>query len=227
MFRQLITLARGRSSDAAEAVMDANALSILRQQLRDAASAVEQSRKALAVVMAYSEREKATLNKTKDQIATLETRALEALEKGHEDLASEAADAIAALEAEADATQQSIKTYTSEITRLRSSLKESEAQLVELKRGQRLAEANDKAIRLRGVLPNVARTDLDEAAQTLKSLQDRQDQATATASAMAQLSTQLKAESLDDRLAAAGCGAPKQSSGAAVLERLKASQTSK
>lgn len=226
MFKQLITLARGRSFDATEAFIDENALSILRQQLRDAATAVEQSRKALAVVMAYAEREKITLAKTQTQIKTLETRALEALEKGHEDLASEAADAIAELEAEASATQQAIATYNSEIARLRSLLKESEAQLVELKRGQRLAEANDKAIKLRGALPNIARTDLDEATQTLKRLQDKQDQAAATASAMAQLSTRLKAESLDDRLAAAGCGAPKQSSGAAVLERLKASKKS-
>ena len=226
MFKQLITLARGRSFDATEAFIDENALSILRQQLRDAATAVEQSRKALAVVMAYAEREKIMLAKTQTQIKTLETRALEALEKGHEYLASEAADAIAELEAEASATQQAIATYNSEIARLRSLLKESEAQLVELKRGQRLAEANDKAIKLRGALPNIASTDLDEATQTLKRLQDKQDQAAATASAMAQLSTRLKAESLDDRLAAAGCGAPKQSSGAAVLERLKASKKS-
>lgn len=226
MFKQLITLARGRSGDAAEAMMDANALSILRQQLRDAATTVEQSRKALAVVMAYADREKAAIEKTRTQIGTLEIRALEALEKGHEDLASEASEAIAELEAEAAATQQSIDTYEREIKRLRGCLKESESQLVDLKRGQRLAEANDKAIKLRGALPHVARTDLEEAAETLRRLQNKQDHATATATAMAQLSTRLKAESLDDRLAAAGCGAPRKSSGAAVLERLKASRKS-
>ena len=37
MFNTIITLVRGRSHDAAQAVADANALSILRQQLRDAA----------------------------------------------------------------------------------------------------------------------------------------------------------------------------------------------
>ncbi|MEM6939799.1 MAG: PspA/IM30 family protein [Pseudomonadota bacterium] len=225
MLKQLITLARGRSTDAAEVLLDANALSLLRQQLRDAAHAVEQSRKALAVVMAYAEREKIALEKTQDQIKTLEGRALAALDQGQETLAAEASDAIADLEAEAMATQQSLETYTSEIKRLRAGLKESEAQLVELKRGQRLAEANDKAIKLRGALPNVARTDLDEAAQTLKRMQEQQDKARATADAMAKLSTRAKAERLDDRLAAAGCGAPKQCSGATVLARLKASKT--
>lgn len=227
MIKQFLTLARGRSADTTAAVMDANALSILRQQLRDASTAVERSRKALAVVMAYAEREKASLVKLEAQIETLETRALAALEKDREDLALEASDAIADLEAEATATRHAIDTYSDEISRLRKALKDSEAQLVELKRGQRLAEANDKAIKLRGALPNVARTDLEDAADTLKQLQTRQDQAHATAKAMTQLSTQMKAETLDDRLAAAGCGSPKQSSGAAVLDRLKASRAAK
>jgi len=225
MFKQLITLARGRSEDVAEAVLDANALSLLRQQLRDAATVVDQSRKALAVIIAYSEREKAALAMTRDRIASLELRALDAIDKGHEDLALEAAEAIAELEAEATATEKTLVTYTAEITRLRAGLKASEAQLVALKRGQRMAEANDKAIKLRGALPDVASTDLEDATRTLKRLQERQDQATATAAALAQLSTRQKAESLEDRLAAAGCGAPKQSSGAAVLARLKSQRS--
>ncbi|MEM7076569.1 MAG: PspA/IM30 family protein [Pseudomonadota bacterium] len=227
MLKQFLTLARGRSADATSAVMDANALSILRQQLRDASTAVERSRKALAVVMAYAEREKASLIRLEEQIGTLETRALAALEKDREDLALEASEAIADLEAEATATRNAIETYSAETTRLRNALKDSEAKLVDLKRGQRLAEANDKAIKLRGALPNVAKTDLEDAADTLKQLQARQDQAHATAKAMTQLSTQMKAETLDDRMAAAGCGYPKKSSGTAVLDRLKASQSSK
>ena len=226
MFKQLITLARGRSADAADALMDANALSILRQQLRDSAAGVEQSRKALAVVMAYAEREKRALEKIQEQITTLETRALAALEQGKEDLAADAAEAIAELEAEADATQKTITTYTSEISRMRACLRESETQLVELKRGQRLAEANEKTIKVRGALPNMAQTDLEDAAQTLKNLQARQDHATATAQAMEALSTRIRAESVDDRLAAAGCGAPKQSNSDAVLARLKARKSS-
>lgn len=224
MLKQLLTLARGRSEDATAAFLDANALSLLRQQLRDAATSVEASRKALAVVIAYAEREKASLRALTGQIETLEGRALVALEKKREDLALEASEAIADLEAEAGATRKAIDTYASEIRHLRQALKHSEAQLTDLKRGQRLAEASDKALKLRGAMPALERTDLEDAAATLRTLQSRQHHAAATARAMADLSTQIKAETLEDRLAAAGCGAPKPDDAAAVLARLKAAQ---
>lgn len=221
MFKQLFTLARGRSEDAAQGLIDANALSILRQQLRDAAVGVEKTRKALAVVMAYAERENASLKKVTDQIGDLETRALAALEQDHEALAVEASEAIATLEAEATATRRTIDTYTVEIARLRKILKEGEAQLTELKRGQRLAQANDRALSLRGTTPLVATNHLADATATLTRLKERQDHAEATAIAMTELSTQANADTLSDRLAAAGCGDPKHSDAAAVLERLK------
>ena len=61
MFKQLLTLVRGQTTDGSQAMLDANALSLLRQQMRDAAHGVDKSRKAVAVVMAYAEREKASL----------------------------------------------------------------------------------------------------------------------------------------------------------------------
>ncbi|MEM6618252.1 MAG: PspA/IM30 family protein [Pseudomonadota bacterium] len=224
MFNQIISLVRGRSNDVADAVMDANALSILRQQLRDASAGVATSKKALAVVMAYADREKASLQDTRAKIADLEARAVAALDKGEEVLATEAAEAIAALEAEADATARTLDTYSAEITQLRAGLKESEAQLVALQRGQRLAEASDRAIKVRGALPRHAETDLEEASATLKRLQDRQAHAKATATAIAELSTRSATQTLEDRMAAAGCGDPTKPNGASVLARLKAAK---
>jgi len=226
MFKQLITLVKGRSEDVTQSVLDANALTILRQQLREAAGGVQKSRKALAVVMAYSEREKANLEKLTAQINDLEARAMAALEQDQEDLALEASEAIANLEGEANATRKAITTYATEITRLRKTLKNSEAHLTELKRGQRLAEANDKALSLRGTMPVASVNNLQDASETLKRLQDRQDHAQATSDAITELSTEENADTLSDRLAAAGCGAPKQSDASAVLSRLKAASKS-
>ncbi len=58
MFNTFVTLIRGRRHDAAQAIADVHALSILRQQLRDGAAGVEAARRAVAVVMAYAERER-------------------------------------------------------------------------------------------------------------------------------------------------------------------------
>lgn len=221
MFKQILTLARGRATDGSQAFLDANALSMLRQQMREAAQGVEKSRRSVAIVMAYAEREKTSLKRIEGQISDLETRALDALAQEREELASEAAGTIANLEAERDSTRKAVETYRVEITRLKQCLVESEACLRDMQRGQHLAEANDKAHRLRGVTPSGNINDLKDAQETLKRLQERQDHAEATACAVEKLSVGTSADSMTNRLAAAGCGAPMRTDAAAVLDRLK------
>ncbi|WP_162798624.1 PspA/IM30 family protein [Sulfitobacter sp. SK012] len=221
MFKQIMTLARGRMTDSSLTVLDANALALLRQQMRDAAQGVGKSRKAVAVVMAYAEREKSTLKRIEAQISDLETRALDALAKDREELAAEAAEAIARLEAERDTTRRAIKTYETQIVCLKSSLAESEACLRDMKQGQHLAEANDKAHRLRGSMPSGTTNDLKDAKSTLERLQERQEHADATAAALVELSVGDNAEDLATRLADEGCGSPMKPDSASVLERLK------
>lgn len=221
MLKQIFTLARGRTAGGTQMFLDANALSILRQQLREAAQGVEKSRRAVAIVMAYAEREKTSLRRIETQINDLETRALDALAQEREDLASEAAGTIAHLEAEREMTLRATETYRVEIVRLKQCLIESETCLRDLKRGQHLAEANDKAHSLRGVTPSIHFNDLKDAQATLKRLQERQAHAEATACAIKELSVGTGAEPMANRLAAAGCGAPIRADAAAVLERLK------
>ncbi|MEO0389556.1 MAG: PspA/IM30 family protein [Pseudomonadota bacterium] len=221
MLKQLFTLARGRTVDAGEAYLDANAVALLRQQMREAAVGVNRSRKAVAVAMAYAERERATLAKLEAQIADLEARALDALAQDREDLAGDAAEAIADLEAERDAACKTVDIYDRDIAKLRRVLKASESQLAELKRGQRLAEASAKTQQMRGQMPIAARNDLSDAAATLARLQDRQALADQTMDAMSELSAAGNADAVARRLAEAGMGHPQKTSASAVLDRLK------
>lgn len=144
MFKMMTTLIRGRSHDLAEAFTDANAMSILRQQLRDAANGLESAKRAVAVVMAYAEREKKSAARIATQLADLENRAMDALAKGRDDLATEAASAIADLEAEAAATDRSIAHYNSEITRLRDQVALAGQRLRTLQRGKQIADAAER-----------------------------------------------------------------------------------
>ena len=81
MFKLFVTLLRGRNADAADALTNTLALPILRQQLRDCAGGVETARRAVAMVMAYAERERKAAARINAQLADLETRALDALAK--------------------------------------------------------------------------------------------------------------------------------------------------
>lgn len=221
MFNTIITLVRGRSHDAAQALEDANALSILRQQLRDAAAGVEAARRSVAVVMAYAERERKSLPRINAQLADLEGRALAALAQGREDLATEAAAAIAQLEAERTTTETALATYETEIARLRDELSGAELRLRDLKRGLQLADAAQKSQTVRGVVSRPVTASLAEAEATLSRLQSRQLHAEATAIAVVELSAGQSAEAISARLAAAGCGPAIRPDAAAVLERLK------
>ena len=222
MFNTIVTLLRGRSHDAAQAVADANALSILRQQLRDAATGVEAARRSVAVVMAYAARERNSLPRIGAQLADLETRAIAALTLGREDLASEAAAAIAQLEAERATTERALATYEMDTARLRDEVSGVETRLRDLQRGLQLADAAQKSQNVRGVVSRPVAASLAEAEATLSRLQTRQVHAEATAAAVVELSSSHSAAAVSARLAAAGCGPSLKPDAAAVLARLKA-----
>jgi phage shock protein A len=222
MFKMMATLICGRSHDVTEAFGNANALSILRQQLRDAADGLQGAKRSVAVVMAYAERERKSAVRLDAQLADLEARALDAIRKEREDLAVEAASAIAELEAERKATQTSITHYDGEIRRLREQVSLAEQRLRTLQRGKQIADAAQRTQKLRGTMPDGVIASLKEAEATLERLQNRQTHAEDVEIAMVELTSSSSAEATSARLAAAGCGAPLRSEAADVLARLRA-----
>src|ERR1700704_3272128 len=99
MFKTVLTLFRGSVAGELEG---RNALHILDQQMRDAASAVDRAKRTLALAIAGDQQEGRRLDATNARIADLEIRATAAIDGGRDDLAREAAEAIAALEADRD-----------------------------------------------------------------------------------------------------------------------------
>src|SRR5258705_696404 len=100
MFKTVLTLFRGSVAAAGEELEGRNALLILDQQMRDAATAVERAKRTLALAIAQDQQEGRRLDATNARIADLEIRATAALNGGREELAREAAEHIAALEAD-------------------------------------------------------------------------------------------------------------------------------
>src|SRR5205809_7470831 len=127
MFKTVLTLFRGSVAAAGAELGDRSALRILDQQLRDAAAAVERSRRSLALAIAGDQQEGRRLDATNARIADLEVRATAALDGGREDLAREAAEAIASLEADRDAAMTARALFATEITRLKGHVSSAEA----------------------------------------------------------------------------------------------------
>src|ERR1700742_98927 len=115
MFKTVLTLFRGSVAIAGEELEDRTALLILDQQMRDTAAAIERSKRALALAIAQDQQEGRRLEATEIRIADLEIRTTAALDGGRDDLAREAAQAIAGLEAERDAAKTARALFAAEI----------------------------------------------------------------------------------------------------------------
>ncbi len=224
MWKTVITLFRGRAFEAEERFADRHALSILDQQIRDAALALERAKKALAVAMAQDRAQAQKLAAAQTEIAGLEGRAVEALNGGREDLAEKAAQAIAALEADASTAETARQTFATEIGRLESHVRDQTARLAELDRGRRIARAAEAVRRARqGRLEDAPchRATLAEAEQTLARLRTRQEEACAAEAALDALDAEPRAQTVQETLAAAGFGPPAAPRAADVLARLR------
>jgi len=222
MFKLISILLRGRAHDAEQAFADRNAVPLLAQQIRDAAQSIQSARRSVAVAIAQNEQEKVQHGTIVARIADLEVRASAALAKGNEGLAREAAEAIAYLEAERDASERAQAQFTQAIDKLKGIVRASEARLQELQRGERLARATEQAQKLDVVVGgSQSFATLDDAEETLARLRLRQSQNEMTAVALKDMEGAIRPAGIIEKLANAGCGAPLRSSADDVLARLK------
>jgi phage shock protein A len=227
MFKTVLTLFRGSVAAAEEELEDRAALLILDQQMRDAAAAVERSKRSLALAIAGDQQEGRRLDATNARIADLEVRATAALDGGREDLAREAAQAIANLEADRDAAMTARALFATEITRLRRHVSSAEARITELDRGRRIARASEAVRTLRRGGIEAARpyeSTLPEAERTLRRLRERQLEAQAADEALLELDAASGPLAAAEKLAEQGFGPRLKPTADDVLARLNASR---
>jgi phage shock protein A len=224
MFKTILTLVRGATFRAEEEFADKSALLILDQQIRDAAAGIERAKRALAVAIAQDDAEGRRLDTTLSRIADLEDRALAALNGGREDLASEAAEAIAVIEADRDSIREARATFACEIASLKATLRKSGQRLAELERGRRIASAAESVRRLKtghGFGTPGGTTALADAEATLRRLRERQAEDADAASAFETLDNEANPAGIAERLETAGFGKRTRPTAADVLARLK------
>ena len=228
MFKTVFTLFRGTVAVAEEHLEDRTALLILDQQMRDAAAAVDRSKRTLALAIAQDQQEGRRLEATNARIADLEVRATAALDGGREDLAREAAHQIANLEADRDAAMTARTLFAQEIARLKRHVSNAEARLTELDRGRRIARASESVRNLRRSGIEAARpyeSTLPEAEATLKRLRERQLEAQAADEALVELDAASGPLAVAERLAEQGFGPRLKTTADDVLARLNAKRT--
>ncbi|GLS42507.1 PspA/IM30 family protein [Methylobacterium brachythecii] len=218
MLKLFRILARGAAARAEEEFLDRNALLILDQQVRETRASLERSRRALAAAVAADQAEGRKLSDIENRAIDLETRTVAALSAGREDLAREAAQAIAELESERDAIRQARSRYEAEVARIRTVVAEATRRQTELERGRRTAAAAEAVRRMRvNPGPNELAT-LTEAEATLKRLRDLQQEAADTEAALADIQP---GADIAARMEREGFGPSSKTTADAVLDRLR------
>jgi phage shock protein A len=221
--RTLSILMRGVVADNAQAIHDAHAVTILRQQIRDAAGALATARRELAVAMAYHAAEARALDAIGARIGSLSDGARRALADGREDLGREAAGLIAALEDERADRRAAAGRFAAEIERLKRLVAQGGERLRDLDRGLQTARTTE-ALRRAGLegrrVTALSAGALGEAERTLARLRERQTAEADVAAALAELEIQAAA-GIEADLDADGYGRSRTDP-RAVLDRLRA-----
>jgi phage shock protein A len=221
MLKTIVTLFRGAAFRAEEEFADRSALLILDQQIRDSAAGIERAKRALAVAIAQDEGEGKRLESTLARIADLEERAVAALGGGNDELATEAAETIAVMEADRDAIREARATFAREIAGLKAAVRRSGQRLAELERGRRIAMAAESVRRLKtgGIAGPAGNAALADAESTLRRLRERQAEDAAAETAYETFDS--NPVGIAEKLEAAGFGKRTRPTAADVLARLK------
>lgn len=218
---KLFTLFRGKSHEAGQAVVDANALTILDQEMRDADKNLTASRGELTKIMARSQLLQGEINARKDKLDEYGLTIQKLLGKGEQALALEVAGKVAELETAQNTASSQKETIDRSIENLKVTIRTTEARIRSM-RGQidqvKATAAVQKAQLAITANASGANAGVSSALDSLKRIQERQAEAGARIAASQELEELGTDADLQRRLQAAGVGGG-SADAAAVLAR--------
>jgi len=224
LMKKIFTAIRGGAREAGEAIVDANSIRILEQEIKDAENHVAKARQDLTAVMAKEMQANREVESLQKQIAEYEGYAMDALNKGDDSLATEIAGKIAGLEAELT-TQQEIKaSFSANAERLKELLKKTERQLAEYKRQLVMVKTTDSVQKATSAISDNftnSNSKMMSATESLERIRAKQKEFDDKLKAAETLDAEDSDASLEAKMKQAGIG-PKTTSASSVLDRIKA-----
>ncbi|HEY8573561.1 PspA/IM30 family protein [Phenylobacterium sp.] len=224
MWSKLITMLRGGAYEAGEAVVDANALRILDQEIRDADNALNRARDDLATLVAKRRMMEKELQNLQDQARRYESSARAALAKGDQALAREVAQRIADLETEANTKTPQLADMRVAEEKMHQTIATTQQRVENLRREIDVVKVNESVQRAQAAVASRgsgAQATLGSAADSLKRIKERQAVRDERFKASQELEDMRTGADLDAKLQAAGI-LPGSSSADDILARLSA-----
>lgn len=226
MLAKLSALFRGTAHEAGQSVVDANALKILDQEIRDADNAQGKARDDLAGLVARRRMAENEMKSFGDQIGKYESSARTALGQGKTDLAREVATRIAELETEIGNRGPLIENMKAAEVRLRTAISTTDQRIETLRREIDIVKVNEsvqKAQTSVALQSAGAHSRIGSAADSLQRIKQRQAVNEEKLRAGQELEDKRTGADLDARLKEAGI-LPGHASADDVLARLTAQE---
>jgi len=223
--RKILTLFRAYEHEAGQTVIDAHALRILEQELREAAAGVAQAPRELTGLMAREIADKRAHDNADQRVKEHETYALKALETGEEAIARQCAEVVAAAEAERQRYATNLEATRRHIASLRSGIARADARIGEIRRELLAARSRAALQRATGALALSAQgvsSALAAAEETLARINELQTDAADRETAAGVLAEEKTGAALRAKLSESGIAGPEPHTADAVLARLRA-----
>jgi phage shock protein A len=207
LLQKILTLFRGTAHEAGQAVVDANALKILDQEIRDAGNELVRSKEELTKVMAQRQ---LLATRSQDRVTKkgeYESYIAGALRKGDEALAREVAERLSAVETDLKSDEQTLAQYDGSIRALKTAITETERKLTRVKQQIDTVKATEAVQRAQGAVAarhSGANGKVSTALDSLERIQARQAERGARMTAAQQLENESGDGDLNTRLANAG-----------------------
>lgn len=207
LFQKLITLFRGTATDAAQKTVDANAIRILDQEMRDAGNELSRSRDELTKLMAQGKLLQQKIAARGGKRREYEGYIEGALAKGDEGLAREIAARLAPLEAEDRADEQSKAKLDQSVATLKGAIAKAEQQLRGMRQQIDTVKATEAVHRAQATISARhvgANSKMRTALDSLDRIQSRQLETAARIEAGEELERETGDGDLNKRLSQAG-----------------------
>lgn len=224
ILKKIMTAIRGSAREVGESIVDANAIRILEQEVKDAETNLRKAKHELTGVMAQKMQAERKVKATQTAVREHEGYAAQALAQNNEALALEIAEKIAGLEGELKEQQVIYEQFSNNTTRLKEIVKQTERTIADHKRQLSMVKTTDKVQKATATITDTfssSTSSLMSAKESLERIKQRQQDFEDRTKASAELGAENADTDLQEKLKAAGIG-EKAESAQSVLDRIKA-----
>jgi len=222
MFKTLSTLIAGVNARSEDRVRDAFAIELIDQKIREAETSLKAAKATLASLIQRQRSEERQRDALKTRIKDMMARAQSAMDQDREDLATEAAQAVAQMENELTIRDETCNRLDQKVIRLRNSIEAGHRRIIDLKQGaiQARAVRREQAIQTK-LNSTIGHTSSTEEAEELITRVMGRDDPFEQSEILREIDRDLGHETLADRMSDQGFGTSTRTTADDVLGRLK------